>query len=255
MTGTTVTQLIDAIEEVLTETLALVRTLDPADGARPTECPGWTVQDNLAHMVGLEQVLGGAPEPEVEVPEFAHVKNDAGAYMERHVHARRGLTLVAVADELEALIPHRIDQLRSLAAEGDPEVPGPFGLRRLSRSLPVRVFDLWAHEQDIRRALAKPPRMGGLSSAVSLDRALVGWTMGLPQADLGLDGELLIEVTAPEPSSVVVTLGAGGPAATLRGDLGQLTRAFCGRGDPDPTLLSGDPGMVAALSDNLAMTP
>ena len=57
-------------------------------------------------------------------------------------------------------------------------------------------------------------------------------------------------------AAVAITLGAGGPAiATLRGDTGQLTAAYCGRGEPDPSLLTGDPALVAALAHHLAMTP
>ncbi len=250
-----VTGLIDAIEEVLTETLALARSLDPADGALPTGCPGWTVQDNLAHMVGLEQVLAGAPEPDIELPDLDHVRDDFGAYMERHVHIRRPLPFVAVVDELAGLLPCRIGALRELAATGDALVTGPFGERPLSVALPIRVFDLWAHEQDIRRAVGQPARAEGPAAAISLERALLGWTRSLSKADLGIDGELTIEITGPEPSTVVVSLGAGGPTATLRGDLDALTRSFCGRGQPDPNLLSGDPALVAALADHLAMTP
>jgi hypothetical protein len=50
-------------------------------------------------------------------------------------------------------------------------------------------------------------------------------------------------------------LGAAGPAAILRGDAGLLTAAFCGRGEPDPGVLTGDPALVGALADHLAVTP
>lgn len=252
----TTTELVDAVEEVLTATLEVARTLTPEQSELPTGCPGWTVQNNLAHMVGLETVLSGTPDPEVELPVYEHVRNDVGRYMERHVELRRGLPLAAVADELAGLLPRRIGQLRALAAQGDPEIPGPFGMRPLSQSLPIRVFDLWAHEQDIRRAVGLEPRTGGISGAISLRQALRGWGGGLPRSVQGVDGQLVVEVTGPEPSSTTITLGAGGPAtATLRGDAGQLTATFCGRGEADPGLLTGDPALVAALVGHLAMTP
>ncbi len=255
MAAPTVTELIDAVEEVLIETVALARGLTTADGDRLTDCPGWSVKDNLAHMVGLEQVLAGAPEPTIERLDLDHVRNDVGAYMEAHVQVRRGLPLVSIVDELAGLLPRRIAQLRGLAAGGDPLVKGPFGERPLSKSLPVRVFDLWAHEQDIRRAVGQPPRTDGLSSAVALRQCMAGWSKGLPHADLGLDGELVIEVTGPEPSTTTIVLGAGGPTATLRGDLGELTGVFCGRGQLDAGLLRGDAGLIAGLAGHLAMTP
>ena len=40
--------LIDAVEEVLTATLELARTLTPEQGELPTGCPGWSVQNKLA---------------------------------------------------------------------------------------------------------------------------------------------------------------------------------------------------------------
>jgi uncharacterized protein (TIGR03083 family) len=258
MSGPTPTNhdLVDAVEEVLTATLELVRTLTPGQGELPTGCPGWTVHDNLAHMVGLETVMSGTPDPKVEIPPYEHVKNKTGRYMERHVQMRRALPLQAVTDELAGLLPRRIGQLRALAAQGDPEVPGPFGVQALSRSLPIRVFDLWAHEQDIRRAVGLEPRCEGRSGAIVLSQVLRGWSGGLPGSVTGVDGQLVVEVTGPEPSSATVSLGSGGPAtATLRGNAEQLAAAYCGRGEPDPGLLSGDPALVAALSGHLAMTP
>ena len=61
-------ELIDAVEEVLTSTLELARTLTPEQGELPTGCPGWTVQNNLAHMVGLETVLSGRPRGNAAAP-------------------------------------------------------------------------------------------------------------------------------------------------------------------------------------------
>ena len=52
-------ELFDAIDDVLLTTLSIARDLTEDDADRATECPGWTVRDQLAHMVGLEQVLHG----------------------------------------------------------------------------------------------------------------------------------------------------------------------------------------------------
>lgn len=249
-------QLIDAVDDVLAATEALARTLTEADGERPTDCPGWTVKDQVAHIVGLEQIIGGAPAPEIDLPELAHVHGDVGRFMELAVHVRRGLPLVAVVDELAGMRPRRVADLRALIADGaDPLVPTPFGERPLSAGLPMRVFDLWAHEQDIRRALGLAPRINGLAAEISIDRTLTLWPRALPSEAEGVDGELVIEVTGPEPSSLSITLGAGGPAATLRGDRGDLTRVFCGRVVPGDDLLTGDPALVDALRPKLRMTP
>ena len=153
-----------------------------------------------------------------------------------------------MVDELAGMRPRRVAELRALTAGGaDPLVPTPFGERPLSAGLPVRVFDLWAHEQDIRRAMGRAPRISGLGAEVSLDRVLAMWPRALPPAMEGVDGELAIEVTGPEPSTLTIPLGASGPTATLRGDLGDITRVFCGRVRPGDDLLTGDPALVEAL--------
>ncbi|MEQ9161950.1 MAG: maleylpyruvate isomerase N-terminal domain-containing protein, partial [Ilumatobacter fluminis] len=57
--------LVEAIDDVMLQTLSLARDLTEADADLPTDCPGWTVRDVLAHMVGVEAVLQGAPQPAV----------------------------------------------------------------------------------------------------------------------------------------------------------------------------------------------
>jgi uncharacterized protein (TIGR03083 family) len=255
VTTPTLSEHVDALEDVLRSTLDLARTLAETDGELPTDCPGWTVKDQLAHMVGLEQVLAGAPAPSVELPPLAHVTSDMAIHMEKIVHVRRGLPLAAIADELAGLLPRRLGQLRALVDQGDPEVIGPFGLRPLSASLPIRVFDLWAHEQDIRRALGRPPRVDCVAAQISLARTLTAWSSILSKSAGGVDGDLVVRVTAPDASETPIRLGAGGSTATLTGDLGQLTWLGCGRGTVTPDMLSGDDWVIAAVASHLGFTP
>jgi uncharacterized protein (TIGR03083 family) len=255
VTTPSTTDLVDALADVLRTALDLVRDLSEADGDLPTDCPGWTVKDQLAHMVGLEQVLAGAPEPTIDLPPLAHVVSDFDVFMEKTIHVRRGLPMSVIADELAGFLPRRTAQLRKLVAEGDPLVQGPFGERLLSASLPVRVFDLWAHEQDIRRATGLPVRTSGLAAQVALDRTLLAWSATLAKNIPGVDGEVIVRVTAPVPSETSIILGAGGPVATLTGDAGQLTWLGCGRGAPTSAMLGGDPTVVAALKSHLGFTP
>src|SRR4051794_33458101 len=57
-----------------------------------TELPGWTVQDNLAHLIGTERMLQGLPAaPRVELS-GDWVRNDIGKFNEYEVQYRRGLT-------------------------------------------------------------------------------------------------------------------------------------------------------------------
>ena len=252
-------RLVDAFEDVLCNTLQLARGIDDEGATRPTDCPGWTVHDQLSHMVGLEQVLSGSPAPTIELPPLAHVASDFAQFMERQVHVRRGLPLAAVADELAGLLPRRMTQLSEALRQGDPEVPGAFGNRKFSASMPIRVFDLWAHEQDIRRALGLAPRVDCVAAEVSKDRTLTAWSSTLPTKVTGVDANLVIAIAGASLASSEITLGVGGPVTYVSGDVGVMTWLGCGRGrlgDVRAQLtIDGDARVIDAITPVLGFTP
>ncbi len=111
--------LVDALEQTWASTADVCRSLSDLEWERETGCPGWTVKDNLSHLVGLELVMMGGDEPDHAVPEgLAHVNGPFGAYMEAHVHVRR-----PVPDE------RREGELRAAGAPvgGDRQDPHGFG--------------------------------------------------------------------------------------------------------------------------------
>ena len=77
-------------------TLALARELPEDSADLPTDCPGWTVRDQLAHMVGLEQTFAGSTPLPCELPPLDHVKDD----FTRFIAYRTGLA--AMKGELGA---------------------------------------------------------------------------------------------------------------------------------------------------------
>jgi hypothetical protein len=145
-----------------------------------------------------------------------------------------------------------------LAAGGDPEIDGPFGKRPMSSVLAIRVFDTWAHEQDIRRAIDRPVRIHCDAARVSASRTLFAWEHGLPSVD-GVDGVLTITLTAPDAGERRITIGAGGPEASITGDVGALTWLGCGRGTLDAAngaiATSGSEELLATIAPHLAFTP
>ena len=200
-------------------------------------------------MVGLEQVLGGAPLPDIELPPLDHVSSEIDIFMEKPVHARRSLPLSSVADELAGMRPRRIAELRHLAAtEDDPMTLGPVGERRMSVSLPIRAFDLWAHEQDIRRAVGLPVRIDCAAAEIAYERVVAGWAATLPAAVGGVDATIVVRRTDGTPSETRITLGDGGPDVDITGDLGELTRWFCGRVRPTSEMLGGESSLVEAVA-------
>ena len=65
--------------------------LGPQEWGRPTACPGWSVQDQFSHLIGIERMLLGEAAPTWNEPLGDHVKNDLAASHEPWVAVRRSL--------------------------------------------------------------------------------------------------------------------------------------------------------------------
>jgi len=257
--------LIDCVDLIFNHTIDLCRGISDEQGELATGCPGWSVKDQLSHMVGLEQMLSGSPNPRIELPQFGHVKNDVGHLMELHVHARRPLPLAAVVDEMVGLRPRRIDQLREQAAQGDIEVPGLLGgTRPLSQALPIRVMDLWSHEQDIRRAAGVATRTDGPDGDVAETRTLNAWLALLPKNVEG-PGRVSIGFADGNHSSATIELSdrdgdeSDGPHITVAGTRSDLTQLAFGRRPLDQAPLrvtvDGDAELWRRVRPHLGFTP
>jgi uncharacterized protein (TIGR03083 family) len=143
----------------------LLGSLVPDDWATRTECPGWSVQDNVSHIVGTESMLLGRDAPPHEPGAKPWVKNPIGEGNEIQVDYRRSWSPDKVLDEYREVTSERVAAIeklsdQELAAESWTPV-GPGTVRDL---IAVRIMDCWVHEQDIRRAVGKP---GGLEGPVA----------------------------------------------------------------------------------------
>jgi len=157
-------ELVDAYAQSVQSIVDLGRTMRPEDAERPTDCPGWTVLDQIAHVASAEAMVAGEPEPEVDVSAHAHVRHPFGAVMEKYVESRRGRDAEEVLDELEERLAERLAVYRGDSDWAEREVPTPFGTRTGRERLAIRVFDIWMHEQDVREALERP---GGLDTGAA----------------------------------------------------------------------------------------
>jgi uncharacterized protein (TIGR03083 family) len=153
--------LIETWREAIEQFVALARELPAEEWDLPTDLPGWSVKDNVAHTAHLEAVLAGAPEETLEVTEAAHLRDLAGFYTEQGVLARRDRDMAALADEIETAAATRYAELQAdPPTDGNappPRTPAgvPWSFRTLLSNRPV---DVWMHEQDIRRATGRPGR-------------------------------------------------------------------------------------------------
>ena len=79
------------MERVWQAIIALGATCTEQEWKTPTDCPGWTVQDQVAHMLGSESRLLGLPVPDHTPQNTSHVKNEFGQRNEVWVDWYRSL--------------------------------------------------------------------------------------------------------------------------------------------------------------------
>lgn len=163
--------LVDAYTQTAQAVIDLAFPCSDADFAKPTECPGWTVKDQLSHIVSVENMLIGRPDPEVEVPDYEHLRTPRNRGIEMGVELRRSRSGAEVVQELQQVMARRLGQLNDLKdhAHDDPEqiiVDMPMGQMPVIKALRLRINDLWCHEQDIRAALGRPGNLDSAAAAV-----------------------------------------------------------------------------------------
>jgi uncharacterized protein (TIGR03083 family) len=173
--------LVDALADVWSSLERLGAQLDEREWKLPTDCPGWSVQDNLAHILGIESVILGRPEPKVELPDLPHVKNDLGHSNEIWVESFRSLSGAELLDRFREMAALRLGMLRSFT-EADWAAPSwtPIGEGTVRDLIPFRVLDSWIHELDMRRVVGRPADMESPSARLVLDRlrGILGMIVG-----------------------------------------------------------------------------
>ena len=151
--------------QVFRDIEALLASLAPDEWATNTECPGWSVQDNVSHIIGTESMLLGRDAPAHEPGAKPWVKNPIGEGNEIQVDYRRAWPPDKVLDEYREVTSERIGAIEKLSDEElAAESWTPVGPGTVRDLIAVRVMDCWVHEQDIRRAVGKP---GGLEGPVA----------------------------------------------------------------------------------------
>jgi uncharacterized protein (TIGR03083 family) len=158
--------LVEAFAQTSESILELARACSGDDLGQPTECPGWTVHDQIAHVVGVEAWLGGHKDPRVAMPHYEHIRNDLGKKVEYAVEVRRANTGAQLVAELERVLAQRLSTLRSSDLTDASIIAGPFGPEAAATVMMLRTFDVWTHEQDIRTAIRRPGNLGSPAAAV-----------------------------------------------------------------------------------------
>ena len=203
--------------------------LDDADWALATECPGWSVQDNVSHIIGTERMLLGDAAPEIDVGDAPHVHNEIGRINELWIAERRPWAPAAVLAEFREVTATRLAALEAMTrADFDADSWTPAGQDTYGRFMRIRVLDCWVHEQDIRAATGRPGHLDGPVVELALDE----FAAAVPFAVTKLG-------RAPEGARVLIDLA--GPAARawrvqVTDRRGRLVDAFDGGAEPTITV-------------------
>jgi uncharacterized protein (TIGR03083 family) len=243
-------ELVDQLDAVWTSLGELGDALHAHEWVTETECPGWTVQDNLAHIIGIEATILGRPNPEHEPAGGLHIKNDVGARNEVWVDWYRQRSGTEVLAAFRIITGERVEQLRAPDYDLGGESWTPVGPGTVRELLPFRIFDSWIHEQDIRRALGRPGDADSAAASTSLDRIEAMMPMVVGKKVAPPDGTV-VAFTVEGPAGRAFAIGVtGGRAAFLESvpahlsvhlemDTDTFVRLGSGRGAPESILASG----------------
>jgi uncharacterized protein (TIGR03083 family) len=261
-----------AYAEVLANVYAMAAEVDEGRALGATGCPGWSVRDVIAHIVDLESLLIGRPRPDHVIPDgLPYIRNEPGKFMEIGVDARRRIPLDKLLAEYRDVTDQRLARLDDLQdSQLDEMRQGFFSPSKVRSFLAIRVFDLWAHEQDLRRALGQPGGFDGIAAAHSRERMMMGaGNVTQERLNPAAGTSAVFDITGPGGAVRSIIFdgeqGRAGadppetPTTTLRLDLNTLTVLACGRSD-DPlassrVVVQGDQNLGRRLLEDLAVTP
>jgi uncharacterized protein (TIGR03083 family) len=241
---------VDLLEETWSSIGQLGDALGTEEWELPSECPGWSVRDVLAHMVGTESSLLGEDSP-APVSTADHVHNAVGARNEGWVASLRPQSGPALLDKFREVTSRRLRDLRSWPTERFDEVgPSPVGNVPYREFMQVRVMDCWVHEQDMRVATARPGHREGPAAELAVDRLVsampfvVGKQAGAPEGS-----SVCFELTGTPSRRVDVVVRDGRaamgmppetePTTRVRMDSEVFWRLGCGRVTSDAVIGAG----------------
>ena len=260
--------LIAQLEETWDSIAVLGRGLTPTEWLTPTACPGWSVADQLAHVVGTELMLAGESIPPGDGTDApSHVRNDIGQANEQWVIELRRFDAVDLLDRFRTVTARRLEALRARSeAQWDEPSWTPVGKSTYRRFMQIRVFDSWVHEQDMRRAVGRPGHGDGPAAEQAIDeieRAL-GYVIG-KRADVPDGKSVTIDLIGPVTRRIHVEVdGRASVVASLRTTADVTLRLgsdifaslACGRVDPAEVVLEvdGDEQLGQRIAANLGFT-
>jgi uncharacterized protein (TIGR03083 family) len=244
-------EIVDKLERVWRSIIVLCTPFTDKEWNTPTDCPNWSVQDHVVHMIGTESRLLGRPAPEHAPQNMSHVKNAIGKLNEVWVDSRRGRPGAEVLAEFREVTDERLRILGAMS-EADFSTPTqtPIGPGTVRDFMHIRIFDCWVHEQDIRRAVGRPGHLDGPVAEHAIGRI----AMALPfvvgkKAQAPNDTTVVFDITGPAGRLLPIGVEGGraklldtppaAPTVRLTMDVETLNCLGCGRWLPNQAPAAG----------------
>lgn len=238
------TNLSELMEQAWSSMEELCSQLDPGEWDLPTDCPGWNVKDQLAHVVSLESRALGRPQPSAGPVKAPHAKNELGELNEGDLEARRGMTPGQLLDEYRDVTAERGKVLASWGdSDWKAEGQGVLGKAPREAIIRIRIVDVFTHEQDIRVATERPGHLHGEVARLVYEQMTSALGFVLVKKAQATEGQTVIfEIGPPGETFAYGVVGGRGtrldnlpsdPTARLAMDAETFLRLVTGRWTPE----------------------
>lgn len=197
--------------------VALLRSLEPHDWARPTDCPGWDVRALAGHVLGMTETFAGL-RPFVQNMRAGGKAAGSGPFIDGLTAAQVRRNAGVSADDL----------VRRMEALG-PQQAKWRARRRLMRHIPLKqqmregeetwrmgylvdvilTRDTWMHRVDVARAAGRPLELSAAHDGRIVADVVAEWARrhGRP---------FVLELSGPAGGTFTGGGGAGGEAGGER---------------------------------------
>lgn len=181
--------------------------LEPDEWKLPTDCPAWSVQDQVSHIASIEAVALGRPLAPGDPVQAPHVLNDLGAANEREIEYRRSWTPGEVLDEYRDVTAQRGKVLASWSdEEWESEGKGVLGVMPRSQIISIRIVDVFTHEQDVRVATGHPGHLNGEVARFVYGRMASGMPFAFAKRAQATDGQTVVFEVAPPGETFAIEM-------------------------------------------------
>jgi uncharacterized protein (TIGR03083 family) len=257
--------------ESVSSTIEIGRSLSEESWLLSSPCPGWRLKDLISHLIGIEEHLLN---PVDELPTFAEekswIKNDFGRFNEVAVHVRRERLGSEILAEFADVVERRSTAWKHESRQPEEETFfEPVGTLTIGFLLWRRVFDSWAHNQDLRMPLGLIGDLDGKAAALVYRQAskLLPMTFA-KKCGASIGDSIALFITGPGAfnyGAIVNEQGRGEflvsspqtPTVSIKMSTHDWYLLICARDGRDQVtpLIHGDQDLGSRVLENFAITP